>query len=298
MNSEYVEEEEDALVSDLIIAAKFATMDVYHTTAPPATDDPCEIDLDEVVPYVKPSTVHVQESSSSSESDDEEEEDDVERYHKRAAMEHDNDSDDDDGMEVDSRYVPYLENSSVAVEITEKDTVVPNALVITAIHLKSNLLVVSATEKALGKPQILDSGSVVCTNTTRQVLGRIDDVFGPVDLPHYTIVCPEAKLVGLELKVGDFVGRVDNMTSLVNIAQLDTHGIDVVEGEEGFDDSDDDDNDNGKLLHKKPQQQQQQRVVKKKKKQAARARPAPPQLVIPPTPVVQQQQQLPPNWPQ
>lgn len=277
------EEEDEKQVSDLLVVAKFAAFGVQ----PAAQDDPCEIDLDEVVPYVKPPRpVAEPQSSSSSESESESEQED-------RAMDDDGDEDEDnedDARMVSSLYVPYLESAPPAV-LADSDVIVPDALVITAIQAKSNLVVASAVDKTFGRPHILDSGSVVCLNAARQVVGRIDDVFGPVDLPYYTIVCLEARIAELELQVGHRLGRVENQTQLVNVHQLDRHGIDA--GEEDGDGEDGEDSDGAAkprplTTTTKPPRSTKPRPAKK------RLNAAKPKLVptIPaPAPT------LPPHWP-
>ncbi|KAH9251353.1 hypothetical protein BASA81_010764 [Batrachochytrium salamandrivorans] len=285
------EEEEEEQVSDLLIVAKFATIGVQSSVQ----DDPCEIDLDEIVPYVKPPAAAAASESSSSESESESEK---EEFHPMRRGEMDEEDEDDnhenDEMLSNSLYVPYSEPTPVV--LMDSDVIIPDALVITAIQTKSNLVVALAMDKMVGKSHILDSGSVVCLNLGRQVVGRIDDVFGPVDLPYYTIVCSELRIAELDLQVGHRLGRVENQTQLVNVNQLDRHGIDA--GEEDGDSNDDSDGEHGvtKPIGSRPPVNKPPRLTKprltKKRLNAVK-----PKLILPSIPPPPVSTLLPPNWP-
>jgi H/ACA ribonucleoprotein complex non-core subunit NAF1 len=93
------------------------------------------------------------------------------------------------------------------------------ALTITAVQ--SDMVVASS----LGSP-VLDSGSVVCSES-RVLIGRIDDVFGPVTSPFYTVRIMVSEQNRPLISVGDILCWVEKLSYLVNCAALDTRGTDA-----------------------------------------------------------------------
>jgi len=247
------DEEEEEVESDLIVVAKFARLAMKAASLQQqqenasamgsAATDPAEIDIseeaikrDDSVKEEEESTSSDEESSSASENEGQNVGDDDNELEG---------SGDDEDEPVKSTQAGPLTKNEIPYGMAPLDPLpdqsllkpednVIQALKVTAVQ--SNMLVASS----LGSP-VLDSGSVVC-DSNRVLIGRIDDVFGPVVSPFYTvrIMAPEPRP---SLAVGDVLSWVEKFSYIVNCAALDTRGTDAsnLVDEEVVDSEDDED---------------------------------------------------------
>ena len=250
----YVEEEDDELVSDLLVVAKFAQLDVRPNDSQEnavAVEDPQEIVLSEDENGLKGNDDDMSETSSSSSSSSDDEADD-DKHSVRDADEFagSGESDDEEGPNSKnvSKFGPMTRNElpydCLPLDPLPPQTtlmandIITETLKVTA--LQGNTLVASSL-----RSPVLDTGSVISTKD-RILVGRVDDVFGPVTGPFYTV-----RIMNMDVKpnlqINDVLCWVEKFSVFVNPAALNARGTDasnmVDEELEEEEDASDDDSD-------------------------------------------------------
>jgi len=116
---------------------------------------------------------------------------------------------------------------------------------VTAVQRDIDVVVAKAVVPTHGDAlRVLDMGSVIAT-AARQLLGRVDDVFGPVREPFYAVRIMDARSADA-LAPGALLFSVDRFASTVNPLALNATGTDAsnnVDQERSDDDDDDASND-------------------------------------------------------
>lgn len=244
------EEEQGQVEDDLFIVAKFANISVQR---PLSGGDPNEIILSEE-DEEGGEDVNDDDSWSSSEEEEEEQEEQEEQAEKADSVtqsdEESQDEDDNDHGADSNRSLPQATSGDIQRTIAPPSHLEPlpqNLDLDNGQWVDDALVVETITPgtiiaRASDSQHVLDTNSLIFhrDNNQRQLVGRVDEVFGPVQCPYYTIPIMNPELHLASLQPGHTLSWLEQYVTLVNRASLSTRGRDAREMDgESNDDSED-----------------------------------------------------------